>query len=69
MIPWTWVAIISISISINNRLLTAEVEVDGGGDLAKLVLGAHLVQPRVALDHIVDLEHHEEAPVGRQVLN
>ena len=43
-------------------LLTAEVEVDGGGDLAKLVLGAHLVQPGVALDHIVDLQHHQEAP-------
>ena len=42
--------------------LTAEVEVDGGGDLAKLVLGAHLVQPGVALDHIVDLQHHQEAP-------
>ena len=50
-------------------LLTAEVEVDGGGDLAKLVLGAHLVQPGVALDHVVDLEHHEEAPVGRGVRN
>ena len=50
-------------IVIIRTLLTAEVEVDGGGDLAKLVLGAHFVEPRVALDHIVDLEHHEEAPV------
>ena len=50
-------------IMTRHRVLTAEVEVDGGGDLAELVLGAHLVQPGIALDHVVDLEHNEETPV------
>ena len=36
--------------------LTAEVEVDGGCDLAILVLGPDFVESCVCLDHVVELE-------------
>ncbi len=36
--------------------LTAKVEVDGGGDLAELVLGLDFVQAGVGLDDIVELK-------------
>ena len=60
---WVLQYLKTISKHKQHLLLTAEVEVDGGGDLAELVLGAHLVQPGIALDHVVDLEHNEETPV------
>ena len=39
------------------HLLTAEVEIDGGGDLAALVPGLDLVQAAVRLDHVVYLQY------------
>ena len=42
------------------RVLTAEVEVDGPGDLAHLVLGLDLVEAGVGLNDVIQLEHHEE---------
>lgn len=42
------------------RELTTEVEVDGGCDLAHLVLRLDLVETGVGLDDIIELEHHQE---------
>lgn len=44
--------------------LTAEVKIDGGGHLAHLILSFDLVEPRVRLDHVVQLEHHQKLVVG-----
>lgn len=48
--------------------LTAKIEIDGGSDLAHLVLRLDLVQTGVGLDDIVELEHHEEL-VGADALH
>ncbi len=39
------------------KLLTAEVEVDGGGHLAELVLGLDLVEAGVGLDDVIQLQN------------
>lgn len=41
------------------QILTAKVEVDRGGHLAHPVLGLNLVQARVGVDHVVQLQHHK----------
>lgn len=43
-----------------DRLLTTEIQVNRSRDLAHLVLGLNLVQARVGLDNIVELEDDEE---------
>lgn len=40
-------------------MLTAEVEVDRGGDLAHLVLRFDFVEARIGLDDVVELEDHQ----------
>ena len=42
----------------SESVLTAEVEVDAGGDLSILVLGFHFVKSSVRLDDIIEFQNH-----------